>query len=42
MTRTDIRLRWMAEPGALFGRAITGIVTPRHVLTLPGRPVAGR
>ncbi|WP_327415542.1 serine hydrolase domain-containing protein [Streptomyces sp. NBC_01233] len=30
-----------SEPSTLFGRAITEIVTPEHVFTLPAQPVAG-
>ncbi|MEW2294566.1 serine hydrolase domain-containing protein [Streptomyces sp. NPDC006743] len=29
-----------AEPSTLFGRAVTGIVTPRHVFDLPAQPAA--
>ncbi|MFE4633831.1 serine hydrolase domain-containing protein [Streptomyces sp. NPDC056773] len=30
------------EPSTLFGRAITEIVTPQHVYTLPAQPVTGK
>ncbi|MFF3675179.1 serine hydrolase domain-containing protein [Streptomyces sp. NPDC002120] len=30
-----------SEPSTLFGRAITEIVTPEHVFTLPAQPVTG-
>ncbi|MEV7441072.1 serine hydrolase domain-containing protein [Streptomyces sp. NPDC091204] len=30
-----------SEPSMLFGRAITEIVTPEHVFTLPAQPVTG-
>ncbi|MET9899761.1 hypothetical protein [Streptomyces sp. NPDC006446] len=29
-----------SEPGALFGDAITKIVTPRHIFNQPARPAA--
>ena len=30
-----------SEPSTLFGEAITKIVTPGHVFTLPAQPVTG-
>ncbi|WP_051813774.1 serine hydrolase domain-containing protein [Streptomyces sp. NRRL S-340] len=39
LLNTDIGHRG-AEPSTLFGRAVTGIVTPRHVFDLPAQPAA--
>ncbi|MFJ3727036.1 serine hydrolase domain-containing protein [Streptomyces sp. NPDC090045] len=40
MLNTDIAYQG-SEPSTLFGRAITEIVTPEHVFTLPAQPVTG-
>ncbi|MFJ6758960.1 MULTISPECIES: serine hydrolase domain-containing protein [unclassified Streptomyces] len=40
LLNTDIAYQG-SEPSTLFGRAITEIVTPEHVFTLPAQPVTG-
>ncbi|MFE9564081.1 serine hydrolase domain-containing protein [Streptomyces sp. NPDC006487] len=40
MLNTDISAKG-EEPSTLFGEAITKIVTPQHVFTLPAQPVTG-
>ncbi|MFE9633172.1 serine hydrolase domain-containing protein [Streptomyces sp. NPDC006463] len=40
LLNTDISYRG-SEPSTLFGEAITKIVTPDHVFTLPAQPVTG-